>query len=458
MENNQALCLTKPNLFGSIGYGKIDFPTGAGFVPTDNQGGTIDVRGEALWKGLGNKAMQFWAYQFCSPLSSVIDRLANNWINGKLMFLKDNDDEYTLPAARRVKDLFMKPNPLDDYYQFFGTQQVYKKIFGFALVYCYKPASADDNTYTKYMWNLNPYFCTPVLNENFDIYTDPRPIKAWQITIYGKQYEIPAEKILVIKDGYLDYNWTGLPLSKVAGLDWAISNICAAMEADNVLLRKKGPLGFISHQPPSDNVSGYVPMFPEEKNEMQKDLSQYGMSWSQFQYVITRQGVKWNPMSFNVKDLDTKGTIREGIDMICDRFSYPAELMSGKNATYENRTSAEKYCIQNVTMPESQRDDMVYTMYFGLDNFNVYHDYTKIPVMQENMIGLGEGMKYLNEAYQLQFTSNLITLNQWRTLSEIDTVIGDDIYFNSKEYNDKYGKYAPKAVKSNAKSQPAQKV
>lgn len=444
---------SNPNLFGTIGQNKFTFPIGADFIPLDGQGNVLDIREEACWRGLSTPQMQFWAYKFCSPLSTVIDRLANSWINGKLMFLQDNDNIYTLPAARKIKALFMRPNPMNDYYQHFATQQVYKKIFGYCPVYMYKGRAASDNTDTKYMWNLNPFFCTPVINDDFDILAsaenpNSNPIKEWQINVFGYTATIPASKILIIKDGYLDFDVTGLPLSKIEGLDWAVSNICAAMEADNVLLRKKGPLGFISHDPPIDNVGGYISMTDDEKREVQTDLGQYGLTWSQWQYVITRQRLKWNPVSFNVRDLDTKATIKAASDNIADRFNYPAELMSGKDATYENRTAAEKWLIQNVTMPESQRDDTIYTNYFNVPNLNIFHDYSKLPIMQENLIALGEGMKYLNEAYQVQFMNNLITLNQWRIYSEIDTVDGDDIYYSSKEYIDKYGKYSPVASKS----------
>ena len=138
----------------------------------------------------------------------------------------------------------------------------------------------------------------------------------------------------------------GLPLSKVAGLDFFISNICASMEADNVLLKKKGPLGAWSFDPKPD-MAGTIPMTPDDKKEIQEDLKQYGLNWHQFQYVVSKIPLKWNAMSFNLRDLMTKETTRQGIDGICDRFGYPAELMSGKNATYENRSSAEKFLYQN---------------------------------------------------------------------------------------------------------------
>lgn len=440
---------TRPNLFGSIGENAL-FPTNVDFIPSDNKGGVITIRGdEAIWRGLNTEFMQFWAYCYCSPLASVIDRLADADINGEIEFLNKKDDYATGGIVKRLKKLLQKPNPLQTWYEFRAQQVLYKKVFGYCPVYATIP-SGFDRTNTIALWNLNPFFCTPVPNPEFDIKKSPNPIKEWNINIFGKQYNIPSEKVFILNDGFLERNRdrVGLPVSKVAGLDWAISNICAAMEADNVLLRKKGPLGFISHDPQRDPVSGYVPMGNMDKKEIQDDLTKYGLTWSQWQYVVTRHGIKWNPMSFNVKDLDTKGTIREGIDMICDRFSYPAELMSGKNATYENRTSAERFLFNTVTIPQNKRDMHTLTVWFdgddeSMSDIKVICSYDDYPVLQDGKVAQGESHKFQTEAYHTQFLDKLITMNQYRTLVDIDTVKGEDFYYGSKEYVKVYGEITP---------------
>jgi hypothetical protein len=448
MRDSGVINLTSPNLFGSMSKGNLNFPTNVDFIPNGTNGEVITIKGDsAVWKGLSTPMMQFWAYRYCSPLASVIDRLATADLNGKFDVIKNKGDNYSnSAAARNIYRLFNRPNPLQNYYEFRAQQVTFKKNYGFCPVY-FMGVQLGDFKSAVFQWNLDPRFCEPIRNDKFDIFKEENsnPITEWRVTIHGKAYTIPAEKIMLLKDGFLErsIDELGLPLSKVDGLDWAISNICAAMEADNVLLRKKGPLGFISHQPTSDNVAGYIPMQPEEKEEIQNDLQQYGLTWSQFQYVITRQGVKWNPMSFNVKDLDTKGTIKEAIDMICDRYSYPAELMSGKNATYENRTSAERYVLNSVSIPENGRDMHTYTVQFGLEDERLFCDFSDYPALQDSKVSQGEGMKYQTEGLDMQFKNNLITLNQYRVALDWDTVPGDDIYYSSKEYQEKYGQFTP---------------
>lgn len=426
------------NLFGSIAANGVLglFNGGRDFIPTDGSGGTLQLKGQnAQWLGLSNKTMQYWAYCFCSPLAAVIDRLADADLNGFLEVIKTDgsEDNSKNESSKHAFSLLRKPNPMQTWEEFRGEQVILKKIFGYCPVF--RVVVFDK---VKYLFNLNPFYCEPERNSNFSIFTDARPISYWNFNICGKQYRVDSEDILVLKDGYLGKtDETGLPLSKVAGLDFSISNICAAMEADNVLLKKKGPLGFISHEPKPDNVVGYVGMTEDEKTEVQAALSKYGLSWQQFQFAISRVPIRWNPMSFNVRDLDTKGTIKTAIDMVCDRFSYPAELMSGKNATYENRSSSEKYLYQNVVIPYNNRDLNQYAPFLFVENAKIRSDFSDVPVLQESKVKAGESIRAQTEAYLIQFQNSLITLNRYRTLVGEDTVAGDDIYYSEylKKYN-----------------------
>ena len=439
------------NIFGTIATGNTLLATGKDFLPVDANGNYITITGQdAVWLGLGSKNMQYWTYLFCSPLAGIVDRLAEADINGEITIVKgDKSDEISnSQASKRINTLLMRPNPLQTWEQFRGEQVVLKKIFGYCPVWAWTPAGFD-RSYSKYLWNLNPYYANPTYNTSFSL-TDigSTRILEWVVNIQGKVYNIPAYDVMILKDGYIDnlQQNQALPLSKIAGLDWAVSNILAAMEADNVLLKKKGPLGFISNDMKSDQIAGTPPLAQEEKDELQKSLTGYGMSWNQFQYVISRFPVKWNPMSFNLKDLMTKETARQGIDMICDRFAYPPELMSGKNATYENRSSAEKFLYNSNVIPASLRDLREYNNYLDCNDYGIsikaYFD--ELPIMQEDLKQAGEANKYNTEAWLMRFQTSMITLNQFRIYCGDPVVAGDDIFFD--EYLKKYNVQAVKTT------------
>ena len=456
------------NIFGTLGQGAFPILSRMDFIPEDGNSNTIQLTGEGsngspVWIGLDTKQMQFWAYIYCSPLASVIDRLAEADTNGIVRFV-DAEDGTPIknvnknPRLLRIKKLLNKPNPWQTWEEFDAEQVVICKVFGYCPVFAVGP-SGMDKSYTKALINLNPAICTPISNyDEFNLFEDIRQnkrrylIKEWQLHIFGQTYNISSEDVILVKDGFVSkgVDHLGLPLSKIHGMDFFVSNICAAMEADNVLLKKKGPLGVFSYDPGKD-MAGAVPLEPDAKDNLQKDLMRYGLTVGQIQYVISTMPVKWNAMSFNVRDLMTKETIRQAIDGICDRFGYPAELMSGKNATYENRNSSEKWVYNNNVIPFSLRRMTRYNEFFELEEVIIRKDFDHLPVLQEDIVKAGEAYKSEAEGLDIEWKAGMITWNQWQKAKGRDNVDGFDIYY--PEYIKKFPQMnlnAPKDVKKPA--------
>lgn len=434
------------NIFGTIGTGPFNVLSKMDFIPLDGSGHTLKLTGSGddpkpHWVGLDSPLMQFWAYVYCSPLAAVIDRLAEADTNGILTFI-DTDDNTPIknvnkvPRLARIKKLLKNPNPWQTWEEFDGEQAVLCKIFGYCPVWAIGGDRLDRSTASALV-NLNRLFATPIRNDNFDIFKRDSPILRWDLKIFNNNYEIDSKDVFIVKDGFVaNRDELGLPISKINGLDFFVSNICAAMEADNVLLKKKGPLGVFSYDPGKD-MAGAVPLDPKAKDELQKDLMQYGLTLGQLQYVISKMPVKWNAMSFSVRDLMTKETIRAGIDGICDRFGYPAELMSGKNATYENRNSSEKWLYNNNVIPVSTRKMCKYNEFFSLeDGVSLTKRFSHLPVLQEDIVRAGEAYQYTADGLQVEWTSGMITWNQWQIKQEREPVAGMDIYY--PDYIKKY--------------------
>ncbi len=435
----------RPSLFGSVGSGALPIPITTDFIPLDSHGNVMYTRDGNVnphWLGLSNQMMQYWSYKFVAPLASVIDRIAEADTNGKLEFLYEDDTTIKninkIPALSRIKALFKKPNPTQTWEEFNSQQVILSKIFGYCPVLAICPAGMD-KSHTSSLWNLHPLIVKPEM-QDVNLYDRPLKsiIKRWKYVWGGREYYFDNEDIILVKDGFIDaHEGTFLPKSKLEGLDFYVSNICASLEADNVLLKKKGPLGVFTHDPKPD-VAGWEPMKPEMKQALQDDLSQYGLSWGQMQYVISKNPVRWEPMSFNLRDLMTKETARQGVDTICDRFGYPAELMSGKNATYENRSSAERYFYQNNIIPFSLRRMSSYNNFFGLTEHKMILDYDHVSVLQEDILKSGQAMKSQADGLDVLWKSGLITFNQVQIELGNDTVEGMDIYYG--EWLKTYGK------------------
>lgn len=429
------------NPFGTLGAGYLPISPAADFIPLDNQGGILDLLGNLTdiaprWIGLSTPQKQYWAYLYCSPLAAVIDKLAEADTNGILQFvnpdgtIRKTESINKSPKLLRIKNLLSKPNPLQTWQEFNSEQIVLCKIFGYCPVWAIRPKGMD-KSFTKYLWNLSPYYARPTLDYEYDMMSDSNPLQYWSFNMYGRSYGlIQPEDVILVKDGYTSSinPGTGLPISKIEGLEFFISNICAAMEADNVLLKKKGPLGIFSYDPKPD-MAGWTPMGTKDKDDLQSDLKNYGLTIGQLQYVISKIPIKWNSMSYNVSELMTKETVRQSIDGICDRFGYPAELMSGKNATYENRTSAEKFLYQTNVIPFSLRRMAKYAEWFELDDTKLALSYQHLPVLQEDIMHAGQAGKAQSEGLDLDWKNGLITWNEYRIELGWDEVPEGNIYY-----------------------------
>lgn len=429
------------NLFGVIAKGVTYAPTDMTFIPTDAAGSTIDIKGDkAQWLGLRTKIMQKAAYELCYPLASVIDKLAEFDISGEREILiskgKGKEDAATNDWSNRMRSRMDQPNPLQTWEQFRGQQVVYKKTFGYCPIFPICPIGFDPS-YCISMWNLPPWLFSAIPTGKL-IYASRADeiIQEYTISILGDNIRLRSDQVFILEDGFImdEHENFLLPQSKLVGLDMAVSNICAAMEADNVLLKKKGPLGFISQEGTvKDGTGQQMPMNDTEKKELQTALRQYGLSWDQFQYVISTQPAKWNSMSYNVKELGTKETVLGGEKAICHRLSFPYILYEQSDARYAaNGENAESGLYTSNIIPNNKRDMNKYNKFFKAEENQclIKCCYDDIPCLQEDEVNKNNAALSLSQTLDIEWKSGIITRNEWRTARGWKTIAGGDIYYS----------------------------
>lgn len=440
-------------LFGTIaGYSSLDrVSAGTSFIPVDANGKTLKIRGlSAKWMGMRSRSVQKQAYEFCYPVASIVDRLAEYDLTGKLEILR-SQGKATFDAkgkrniatnewATRMRARLAQPNAMQSWEQFRGQQVMYKKVFGFCPVLPIIPVGFETQPWMcSAIINLPPWLftATPTRNSIISAVDKSDVVAKYSVSILGKTVDLKPDDVFILEDSFMQDEATDflLPLSRLVGLDMAISNICAAMEADNVLLRKKGPLGFISHDAATKDQVSYTPMLSGQKKQLQADLTKYGLSWDQYQYVISRVAAKWNPMSFNVAELGTKETIIACEKAICHRFAFPYVIYEESERAYVGGDNAVATCYQTNIIPNGDKDINKYNKFFkALDN-DCFLDYNfdDVAALQEDKKAAADSRKVLNDALKIEYDSDLITLNQWREKMGWDTVPGGDALKSSVE-------------------------
>ena len=427
------------NLFGTIAGPQafMNKAVNVDFIPLDANGKTLQIKGQdACWLGLKNRLIQKYAYEYCYPVASVVDRLAEYDISGTIEILrlggKGKDDYLTGTWATLMNARLAQPNPLQSWEQFRGQQVVYKKVFGFCPVFPIVPAGMTPEYCTSIV-NIPPWLFDAKSTKEILFKSDIKEIvKEYTINILGKPFTLTAEQIFILEDSFFqdeDADFL-LPQSRLVGLDMAVSNICAAMEADNVLLKKKGPLGVWSHDAAAtkDSVAGYIPMTPSEKSELQQSLQQYGLSLTQWQHLISRTAVKYVAASYNVTELATKATIVAGEKAICHRFGFPYVLYEETDTTFANGTNAGKGVFQNNVIPNNKKDLTKYEKFFKAkeNNAKITCDYSSHAVLQEDELAKASAKLAMNNALEKEWLNNMITRNQYLTALGYDTLPGEE--------------------------------
>lgn len=355
------------------------------------------------------------AYQCCPPLTSIINRKAQAYINGKTFVMNTRGKEATSEEAKKIKALIKKPNPLQNQKQFEAQQEIYIQLFGYCLLLPIIPAG-----YEKYgaieatsMWNIPPNMLTiEETNKIFYQTTQEGILKKIQLNYRNQQTDLPVKNIRIFKDISPCFDTLLFPASRVKSLEIAINNIIGALESRNVLINYRGANGIFSLDPGSGAYGG-MPLSEDEKKYLQKEFHRYGLLKKQWQYIITSASLKWQQIGTQVKDLGLFEEVIEDSKMICDAYGYPPHLLGLIDPTFNNQNAAEKGLYNNTIIPEADSNYDEWNSLFNTSelNLNIIKDYSHLPVLQDDAAQQATAELTKTEALKIQYEMGLITLN-----------------------------------------------
>ena len=430
------------NLFGVVGQGAGMFASpGTDFIPVDGKGNVQYLTGadSAQWIGLKTKQMQRWAYDYCYAVAAVVDKLGIYDANGKLSITrlkgKGKDDLATNSWAVKMNALLDQPNPFQGWSAFRQQQIGYKKVYGYCPVFPIVPLGFQKEDAVA-LYNIPPWALNPDVRG--DLITDKieDAIRGWDINLFGQQIRVAPDGLMILQDTYMmdEIMKYVLPKSRLVGLDMPVSNLCHAHEAENVMLRKRGAIGFISYDAAAgrDSIAGALPMTERQKVRLQKEFARFGTSWNQWQHVISRVPTKWNSTVLDVRKLGLDSAIVKAEKAVCHRYGLPYTLFEEQDATYANGENAEKSLYTNNIIPESDEDMKTYEKFFGAYNNMccINRDFSHISAIQEDEKFKWDAALARNQSLLVEWTNDQITQNEWRAANGRDTITGGDIYYS----------------------------
>lgn len=369
------------------------------------------------------------AYEKCSPLSTIIGRVSKAMCNGIWWIVDENDTDVS-ELYPDIKHILKTPNPFQTWTEFFLQVDIYRQLYGESFIY-YPSIPGINN---------RMIFCLCPSNVSIDINRDIDIIQLSKSNInyiydssFFKRKKIDSEEILHVRDNFqniTEYTGCFKNYSRVNSLKFEIKNIVQAQEAIYSLNKDRGAQGILSND--GRDADGTSILTPGEKNRIEEKFKRkYGLSTNDEKVLVTQFALKWQQMSFNVKDLMLFEGIRENIANIADSFDYPFELLANdKGTTFNNKSEAKKILYQDNIIPMSIIYSELFTNFFKLkEGHKIIIDFSHIECLQKAELDRNNATLKLNQAQKIAYESGIISMEEWRESLGLDRKInGNTMY------------------------------
>jgi hypothetical protein len=379
----------------------------------------FEYNGKTIYYDLNCEEDYRRAYLLCAPLKAVINRRAQMFVNGNTTVLnRNNDNPLRGEYAKQLQRLLKKPNILQTGKQFKAQQEIYIDLFGYCPVLKVTPVGFPKEV--KALWNLPPWlFEVEFQRVQFYNQTELKSIyKQFYINWEGKRNPLDMDNVFLVLDNSIGTDSDGnllMPDSRVRSMEYSISNEIAAKQAANTLITKKGAIGILSNDP---GTGAYAPLkVGAEKENIQRDFRRYGITGNEWQVIITDASLKWQAMSFPMKDLMLFETMTAAQADICDGMGMYAYLMNNKagdGTTFTNLGEAKKSQYQDFIIPDddARAEQMSASIIPEDEGAYLKVDYSHVEALQESQQAKAVTTAAQADAYQAQFDLGIMTRNQ----------------------------------------------
>jgi len=364
-----------------------------------------------------------------APIHAIATRVAN----AKYELRKVSDDS-PVKDNTYVNRILQQPNPLQNWQEFIYESVVWQYVNGKNFIY----ANVADTLAFNYknvsaMWNLWAYMVEVLHEPRIKFFTATKIddiIKGYRLA--DGTPDIPPQKILFNQFMSLDRNDNKINgKSPLLSAQKALANLMAVYEARGAIYLNRGALGLLVSE--LKDQGGTIALTPDEKKEVIADyLNDHGIVGDNKTPIgITGIPMKWIQIAMSISELLPFDETYADAAAIYGALNVPQDLMpTPKGATFENQKIAERALYQNVAIPLAKSRAEALTNFLKLREAGYYlhacHDH--IEVLQVNRKEKAETSKVENETMLIQFTTGIITLNDWIAATGRQPVKGNALF------------------------------
>lgn len=380
------------------------------------------------------------AYDDCSVVSMVLQRLAAALSNGNLIIRNRKTHVDETYGYGKIFDLLEKPNSYQTFTDFIYDLDITKHLFGLAIVYVPKTIGLKNRITSMHVISpdaiLVQYEKHTTLLEALE-----RQVKSYRVKIQGIERTAEPDEIYLyydtarnmINDRTVETNYdkfTKLAYkSRLKPLTFEVENIIQAQEAIYSLNKDRGAQGILSND--KKDAAGYIPLTIDEKKQLQNAYRRkYGLNEDDYKIVISDASMRWQSMSYSVRDLMLFEGIKSNMSSIADAYNYPFELLSNeKGTTFSNKDAAKAYLYQDNIMPAAKKLAKFLEQFIPIRaSDELYFDFSHIEVLQQANKDEAIAQRSIAQAMHVMYQNRIITQEEFRRATGMDDEVFGDTF------------------------------
>ena len=368
------------------------------------------------------------SYKSNPIVNAVINIKANAFSNFrfKIEDLKTNELFYLKDAPdSNIKKLLTKPNPWQTSTEWKKMCKIHEGVFGNVYLYGSLPSgftnikfSGDNVSVLNF---LPPYLTKPIITGNWLDATElDEIVKEYHFTdVLRSNYlnKIPTKQVFHMNEPNITYDTQFVKgVSKLLSLSKPISNIDKAYESRNVLIKRRGALGYLTSDRKSGDL-GTLPLQDDHIEQIQDAYSKYGLLDNQYGLMILNQPVKYQEMGKSVKDLMLFEEVESSAITISNAFGVPELLTKAyvNGGTFENLGASERRLYDSTIIPETEifidgLNDFLKTEELGL---KIHASFEHVKVLQNSKKEESETNQTNEQTALSSFKIGAFTYNQY---------------------------------------------
>lgn len=278
-----------------------------------------------------------------------------------------------------LSELFIKPNVLQGWAEFFEQVAGFKLITGDSYVHCVGPSGGLNAGKVKELWSIPSQIIKPVAGDRTE------PIKGYQ---YMQIPELlPTEQIIHLKYWTPEYlNGTFLyGISPIRAGKRVVTRSNASYDASVSSFQNMGAFGIISA-----NGKSEVDFTEEQADMIEKRFARKTGPKNWGKPLITAADIRWQQIGMSPVDLNIIENDKMDLRTLCSIYHVPSELFNDSaNKTYSNTKEAGSAVYTNAVLPLLNQFRDAFNMFIkGKYPENIYIDYdaSMISELQDDLV------------------------------------------------------------------------